>query len=114
MAMREQQRNVYRTMQGKEIDMHKLAMQNEMAIAVGNARVNARGDELGPGGRIIRKREDIIREAQGSVPDEIIARPAAPAPKAAEASTVPPVIAPVEQKNIKLKKVNDMDPEGNE
>jgi hypothetical protein len=29
---------------------------------VGNARVNARGDEIGPGGQIIRKREDIMSE----------------------------------------------------
>jgi hypothetical protein len=62
MAMKEQQRQVYRSMQGKEVDMQKLAMQNEMTLAVGNVKVNARGDELGPGGKIIRKREDIIRE----------------------------------------------------
>ena len=52
----------YRTMQGKEIDMEKLALLNELTPAVGNARVNARGDELGPGGEIIRKREDIVSE----------------------------------------------------
>jgi hypothetical protein len=60
--MKEQQRQVYRSMQGKEVDMQKLAMQNEMTLAVGNVKVNARGDELGPGGKIIKKREDIIRE----------------------------------------------------
>jgi len=60
MAMKEQQRQVYRTMQGKEIDMAKLVRQNEMSVAVGNVRVNARGDELGPGGKIIRKVEDVI------------------------------------------------------
>lgn len=53
-------------MQGKEVDMHKLIMQNEMTVAVGNVKVNARGDELGPGGKIIRKREDVLREAPGS------------------------------------------------
>ena len=62
MAMKEQQRQVYRSMQGKEVDMNKLVMANEMTVAVGNARVNARGDELGPGGKIIRKREDVLRE----------------------------------------------------
>ena len=62
MAMKEQQRQVYRTMQGKEIDMHKLSMQNEMTVAVSNVRVNARGDELGPGGQIIRKREEVLAE----------------------------------------------------
>ena len=66
MAMKEQQRSVYRTMQGKEIDMTKLVMQNEMAVAVGNVKVNARGDELGPGGKIIRKVEDTIAIPTGA------------------------------------------------
>jgi hypothetical protein len=52
----------YRTMQGKEVDMEKLALVNELTPAVGNARVNARGDELGPGGKIIKKREEIVAE----------------------------------------------------
>jgi hypothetical protein len=62
MAMKETQRQVYRSMQGKEVDMNKLVMQNEMTVAVGNVKVNARGDELGPGGKIIKKREDVLRE----------------------------------------------------
>ena len=52
----------YRTMQGKEVDMEKLALVNELTPAVGNARVNARGDELGPGGKIVKKREEIVAE----------------------------------------------------
>jgi hypothetical protein len=52
----------YRTMQGREIDMEQLATANELTPAVGNVRVNARGDELGPGGKIIKKREDIMAE----------------------------------------------------
>ena len=51
-----------RSMQGKEVDMDKLIRQHELMPAVGNARVNARGDELGPGGTILRKREDVIAE----------------------------------------------------
>ena len=78
MAMKEQQRAVYRSMQGKEVDMSKLALQNEMTVAVGNVRVNARGDELGPGGKIVRKREDILKEYHQdhpqSVPDEVSVR----------------------------------------
>jgi hypothetical protein len=62
MAMKEPARKTYRTMQGKEIDLDKLRMKNEMTLAVGNVRTNARGDELGPGGKIIKKREDIMSE----------------------------------------------------
>jgi len=54
MAMKEQPRQIYRTARGKEIDMGKLVQQNELSIAVGNAKVNARGDKLGPGGTIIQ------------------------------------------------------------
>jgi hypothetical protein len=76
MAMKEQQRSVYRTMQGKEIDMTKLVMQNEMTVAVGNVKVNARGDELGPGGKIIRKVEDTIAvpTGAGAVADRQVSR----------------------------------------
>lgn len=52
----------YRTMQGREVDMDKLMRQNELMPAIGNTRVNARGDELGPGGKIIRKREEVMAE----------------------------------------------------
>lgn len=52
----------YRSMQGKEVDMEKLMSQNELMPAIGNMKVNARGDELGPGGKIVRKREDIVAE----------------------------------------------------
>lgn len=49
-------------MQGKQIDMDMLRKRNELTPAVGNARINARGDELGPGGQVIRKREDILKD----------------------------------------------------
>ena len=71
MAMKQAQRQVYRSMQGKEIDLDKLRMRNEMTIAVGNARVNARGDDLGPGGKIIKKREEVMNEYYSSNPNAV-------------------------------------------
>ena len=50
----------YKTMQGREIDMEKLARQHELTPAVGNLKVNARGDELGPGGQIVKLREEVM------------------------------------------------------
>jgi len=67
MALRTQ----YKSMQGKIIDMEKLSIQHELTPAVGNVRVNARGDELGPGGQIMRKREDIIAEYYDTNPDSV-------------------------------------------
>ena len=43
-------------MQGKTVDMDLLRQKNELTPAVGNAKVNARGDELGSGGKIKNKR----------------------------------------------------------
>ncbi len=72
MAMKEPGRKVYTTMQGKEIDLDKLRMKNEMTLAVGNVRMNARGDELGPGGKIIKKREDIMSEYHTDASDVVM------------------------------------------
>ena len=69
MPMKQKGRKVYRTMQGKQIDLDLLIKRNELTPAVGNAKVNARGDELGAGGKIIRKREDVVRDYyKGSKP----------------------------------------------
>lgn len=53
---------VYKSLQGKEIDIEKLMARNELMPAIGNASVNARGDEIGPGGKIIRTKEQIMSE----------------------------------------------------
>lgn len=52
----------YVSMRGKQIDMEKLGLMNELTPAVGNVKVNARGDELGPGGKIVRTREEILKD----------------------------------------------------
>lgn len=62
---------VYKTMQGKTVDMEKMMKQHELMPAVGNAHVNARGDELGPGGKIIRKREEVMAEYYENNPKAI-------------------------------------------
>ena len=52
----------HRSMRGKQVDMDLLRKRNELTPAVGNAKVNARGDEIGAGGQIVRKREDLVAE----------------------------------------------------
>jgi len=49
-------------MRGKQVDFEKLGLQNELLPAVGNVKVNARGDELGPGGKIVRTKEQILQD----------------------------------------------------
>lgn len=64
-------RKQYRSMRGIPVDMELLRKKNELTPAVGNARVNARGDELGPGGKIIKKREDIIKDHYDTNPKAV-------------------------------------------
>lgn len=47
------------TSKGLPIDMERLVASNADAVALGNARKNARGDQLGPGGVIMRTQEQI-------------------------------------------------------
>jgi hypothetical protein len=68
MPMKQTGRKVYKSANGKTVDMDLLRQKNELTTAVGNARVNARGDELGEGGKIIRKKEDILADYYASNP----------------------------------------------
>jgi hypothetical protein len=72
MPQKPAQKKVYRTANGRTVDMDLLRQRNELTPAVGNSRVNARGDELGPGGQIVRKREDILKDFydQSELPQE--------------------------------------------
>lgn len=55
-------KRMYRTMQGRMVDIEKLRGANESTQAVGNMNVNARGDVLGPGGTIIKPKEKVMKE----------------------------------------------------
>ena len=68
MAMKEPGRKVHRSANGKAVDMDMLRQRNELTPAVGNARVNARGDELGSGGKIVRKKEELLKDYYDSNP----------------------------------------------
>jgi hypothetical protein len=86
----------YRSFQGKEIDMEKLMRQNELTQAVSNKKVNARGDELGEGGRIIKRREEIVADYYEANPKATPKTKSAPG--AAVQTEVAPVTAPVKTK----------------
>ena len=92
--------SVYRTAKGTQIDMLKLINQNETTIAVGNMNVNARGDKLGPGGKIIKRGNEI---AGTNVPNQVAVK------------SQPVVEAPISATTTPTKKnVADMNPEGDE
>lgn len=55
----------YRTAMGKVVDMATLASRNERVRAVGNMKVNARGDTIDSAGRIIKPVTTKVNEAYG-------------------------------------------------
>jgi hypothetical protein len=53
-------KEVYRSANGKPVDMGALRLKNEKTRAVGNMKVNARGDEIDSRGRVIRKKTEQV------------------------------------------------------
>lgn len=52
----------YRSHKGVFVDMDTLKAANAKQVAAGNMRVNARGDLLGKGGKILKTREQLVAE----------------------------------------------------
>lgn len=92
---------VYRTAMGKQLDVDHLRLTNDKVIAVGNMRVNAGGDELGPGGAIVKTRNQIMKEYYAlNTPiarDEPIS---GPDPDAAPQPSVVPVTPVMQQMKV--------------
>jgi hypothetical protein len=95
---------MYRTMQGRMVDIEKLRAANETVQAVGNMNVNARGDVLGPSGQIVTKKETVIKkyyeQPKGMVDDTPARAKPAPAPKAPPKQTVQ-TMTPVTKTQVK-------------
>jgi len=51
-------KKVHYSMQGKAVDFEAIRTKHEKTVAVGNAGTNARGDTLGKGGKIVKKRDE--------------------------------------------------------
>ena len=108
MVARAPRKRMYRTMQGRMIDIEKLRGANEDVRAVGNMNVNARGDVLGPGGSIAATKEKVIakyyEQPRGKVDETPMrSKPTAPRrvapapqPKAVESKPAP--------ENVQVKK----------
>lgn len=56
---------------GTPIDMEMLKFQHQHSVAIGNANMNARGDIIGRGGTVVKKREELLveRERELQKPD---------------------------------------------
>ena len=89
---------IYRTAMGRQIDIDDLMLRNETVIAVGNRKVNARGDELGPGGKVVKTRDQIMKEYYAlNTPVAVDPIPVhqQKAPISRPASPIPDVVGPI-------------------
>ncbi len=59
------------SMRGEVLDMGRMIAQNEKTVALGNASMNARGDIVGPGGKIIKRREQVATEYYAANPKAV-------------------------------------------
>ena len=53
---------IYKTALGKTVDMGKLSLQHEKVRAVGNMKVNARGDMIDDMNRVISSKTDQVNK----------------------------------------------------
>ena len=116
MVSKAPRKKVYRTMQGRYVDIEKLRAANEQVRAVGNMSVNARGDVLGQGGQVVKPKAEVMQkyyeQPKGMVDDTPVRRkpaliskePPAPKPKAIETKTIS---KPRATKKVTPKKVAD-------
>lgn len=76
-------KRIYTTAKGTQVDMDSLQTVNNHTIAVGNMKVNAQGDELGPGGVVATTRNQNMQSyyklysdvpVDAPIADEVVSR----------------------------------------
>ena len=88
----------HRSAMGKQVDMASLAAKNEKVRAVGNMKVNARGDTIDSQGRVTRPVTEKVNSAYAKTVGNRSAqvKPAAPQVDAARPTpTAPVTVAPI-------------------
>jgi hypothetical protein len=61
----------YTSMRGKDVDMERMSLRFEKTPAVGNMKVNARGDQLGEGGKVVKTKEQILQDFYAENPNAL-------------------------------------------
>jgi len=103
-------KRTYTTAQGKSISIDSVRLANENVIAVGNMKVNAKGEQLGPGGVPETSRQQAVNDYYNLHTPVVGGR--APAQKQrpqVEADPLPPSADPLidEQDEIEIDKTAD-------
>ena len=103
MVARAKTKKMYRTMQGRMVDIEKLRSANESTLAVGNMNVNARGDVLGSGGQVVTPKAEVIKKYYEQPKGKVSEGPASTKQKPAQQPQVE--IKAVEPKKVATPKV---------
>ena len=109
MVSRPTRKKMYRTMQGRMVDIDQLRAANESVQAVGNMNVNARGDVLGANGQVVTPKAQVIKKyyeqpkGKASEGQSSTKQTPAPQPKAQPTKTATPM-AKVETKSKTVSK----------
>ena len=110
MVARPVRKRMYRTMQGRMVDIEKLRAVNENTRAIGNMNVNARGDVIGTGGHVVKSKETIMREyyeapkgRASDVPTRKVSRAPRQAAPVTENKTITPQPRQVQGQTTKFK-----------
>ena len=90
----------YKTAMGKTVDMAALTAKNEKTRAVGNMKVNARGDSIDAHGRIIRTATTKVNDSYNKTVGNRSAQPVRNKPKPTPAKS-----------NIDLSQLNEFERE---
>ena len=77
----------YRTAMGKSVDMAALTAKNEKTRAVGNMKVNARGDTIDAHGRILRTATTKVNDSYNKTVGNRSAQPVRNKPKPTSAKS---------------------------
>jgi|LakMenEpi03Aug12_release.lakeMendotaPanAssembly.Ray.scaffolds.fasta_scaffold41318_2 hypothetical protein len=108
-------KRVYRTANGRSINIDAIIAQNEDSIAIGNMKVNARGDELGPGGKIERSKDKVMADyykLNTPVASDLIPTPREPAKKDLVDDWVEPIITVTDSVEEQLDEIEVKPPRG--
>lgn len=81
--------NMRKTANGNFVDIDTIRLGNESVIAVGNLKVNARGDQLGPGGVPVASKQQVVNEYYNLHTPVVGAKPTNPAPRPAATNPAP-------------------------
>lgn len=92
---------IYRTGQGKMIDMGALILQNEKVRAVGNMGVNARGDLIDHAGRVIDPKVEQVQRQFERQTQPVQATPVQPFTQPITESPAVPTLDPDEEAALK-------------